>query len=177
MTNETNSQTTGQQTPDTYKHTWSLKVAMIIGVLTLLLAGFLCGQRFEQRRMNHWLGWRDNYERNFFGSPMLRGSGMGFLGSPKHGFGQPPLTMRAHGLIGKILTVSDNKLTVQDSRDQIEQSVVINEATIIRRDGETAQVTDLQADQRIAVFGRPNDQGQIVAQLIRIFSADENPLP
>lgn len=162
---------TEQSTPPSkvvIKRNWSFKAAIVIGGIALLFIGHLSGQVFERSRVRHFLGWRNNYEHNFFGSPSFH--------DDSHGMG-PSSRFRAHSLLGKILAIEDNKLTVQDMHDQTEQSVVISDATVIRTDGSAAERNDLKIEQQIAVFGRPNNEGQIEARLIRIFPDNENPIP
>lgn len=154
-------------TPVVMKRTVSFKTAVILGGVALLFIGFLGGLHFERVRMRHFMGWRENYHRNFFGPSSLHGEPAPF-GPPSH--------FRAHSLLGKILAIDNDKLTVQD-RDEAEQSVVISDRTFIRRDGSAATRSDLQVDQQIAVFGRPTGEGQIAAHLIRIFENNENPVP
>ncbi len=139
------------------------KLAVIIGAMALLFFGFLGGQAFERIHIRHYMSWQDNYQRNFFGG---RGFDEHF---DRRGFVPPPL--QAHELLGKILSVNDNQITVQDVSG-MEQFVFITNSTVIRRDGSTASKNDLQIDTQIAVFGRPNGQGQIEAQLIRILDAN-----
>jgi len=121
-------------------------LALTLGSIALLLVGFLGGQAFERIRIRHSMGWTENYHRIF----------------------------RAHGLFGKILTLDNDKLTMQDTSGT-EQSIVITASTAIRRNASPAQKSDLKADQQIAVFGHPTGQGQIQAQLIRIFDTHAKP--
>lgn len=137
------------------------KVGVALGIIALLLIGFLAGQAAERNRVRHFIGWRNNYQRNFFGP---------------RSFEAPPHFIRAHSLLGKILTTDNDKLIVQ-GHDNVEQSIVLNDQTVIRRDGASAARSDLKANQQIAVFGEPNNEGQIVAKLIRIFEENENPIP
>lgn len=156
---------TDTKQPD-YRHL-PLALAFILGSLVLLSVGFIGGREFEKVRVFHQNNWRDNYQRNFIDDrnfDMMRGRPM-----------MPP-PINAHGIMGKILTVSDGKITVEE-RNGNEQSVVINDQTVIRSNNQTATKDMLKVDAEIAVFGKPNDQGQIVADLIRIFNPNENPLP
>jgi hypothetical protein len=124
-------------------------LALILGAIALLLVGFLGGEAFERIHTRHFLGWQNHYQQNFFDA----------------GRQQRPQT---HGLIGKILSVDNNTLTVQ-SREGNEQSITLTDSTAIRRAAGTASRGDLQPNMQIAVFGHPNGKGQIEADLIRIF--------
>lgn len=148
----------------------SFTLGLMLGAAALLLIGFLAGRMVERTRVRHFLGWQNNYQRIFFGPtpferPMDRGP-----------FGPPPPMMRGFALLGNVLTVQGDKLTLQ-SRDNIEQSVVLTDQTVIRRDGADVSRGDIKPGQRVAVFGEPKNEGHVVAKLIRIFAADENPIP
>jgi len=85
-----------------------------------------------------------------------------------------PMGPRAHAALGKILTMDDNKLTIS-GEDGFEQVIVINDKTIFRNEDQSASKDGLRVDARIAVFGSPNEKGQIDAKLIRIFETQVNP--
>ena len=144
----------------TAKNKSLLIITLVIGSLALLVVGFWGGTAFERSRIRHFVSWQDNYERNFFSPPPGR------PGLPP--LGRMPRTFKAHNLLGTVLAVEDKKLTVQGS-DGVEQSIVLDEQTVLRRDEKETSLGDLKVDQQVAVFGRPNDDGQIVARLIRVF--------
>lgn len=135
-----------------------LASAILLGTFTLLLIGFLGGRAFERVRIRHSDNWRANYQQIFFNNSPR----------PLHPGPGPEPFVKANGAFGKILTIDDDTLTVED-RIGFEQSVVIKDSTTIKRDDANAKKEDLKIDQRIAVFGRPNNRGQITADFIRIF--------
>jgi hypothetical protein len=145
------------------KHTHNYFI-FICGAIALLLLGFIGGQSFERARIRHFIGWTNNYERNFFGNQQmpLQNQMMRDL---------PPDSFRTHAILGKILTAEASKISVQ-SDDGVEQSIQITNTTAIRHNNDNAKVNDLKNGQRVAIFGQPNNQGQIAATLIRIF--DDN---
>jgi len=73
-------------------------------------------------------------------------------------------------VFGKILSADGNRIAIQ-GQDNVEQSVLITTSTVIRIGNYEAKIGDLKADQNVSVFGRPNDQGQIEAKLIRIMDS------
>lgn len=168
--NETNQETKelkpeqAQPTIPPIKHTpkpLPHRIVFICGIIALLLLGFIGGQTFERGRIRHFVGWQNNYERNFFGDrertpfSMMR-------------FGMMGNSFRSHAILGTILTIDNNTLSVQDNKENIEQSIRITDATIIQNDFGRAKISDLQTGQRVAIFGRPTNAGQIEASLIRI---------
>jgi hypothetical protein len=137
------------------------------GVIALLLLGFIGGQSFERARINHSTLWRNNYRANFFNDFGPRNN-HGMMG------GFAPMPMRSFGLFGTIFSIDNNKISVQ-GEDGVEQSIQITNNTVIRHNRDSATVNDLKSGQRVAVFGQPNNQGQIAATLIRIFDNDNIP--
>lgn len=140
---------------------------LTIGAITLMFLGILIGQAVGERRAAHYGKWQQNYERNFFGSP---------LRMPGIPLGRSPIPLKGHALLGEVLTVDKNTISLK-GRNDIEQSVLIDDQTIIRKDNEPGSRDDLTAGSKVAVFGRPNDEGQVQARLIRIFPDNENLLP
>ncbi len=84
--------------------------------------------------------------------------------------GERKVHYRGHGVFGKILSVSGSTLVVQ-GKDNVEQNVLVSTSTVIRVGREQGSLADIHADNQAAVFGTPNDQGQIDARLIRLFPA------
>lgn len=138
---------------------WPLIAGLICGAIALLLLGFLAGRSFERRRLRHFDSWNANYENNFFGMRP------GMMRPPRDRADFP----NTNGILGKILAVNDNKLTVQ-AANGYEQSVIIAANTNIRKNSTAGTKDDLKTGQQIAVFGDPDGQGQINAALIRIFN-------
>lgn len=143
-------------------------VVVILAAIAIFLVGFVFGQKFEKNRIFHLQEWDRNYQDNFF--PDMR---KGYPAPLPPDRPRSPLSeIKAHGLIGKVLNVSEKKLTVEGD-DKIEESVIVNDKTVIRIDGSPASFEDLKVDQRVAIFGQPDNQGQIAANFIRIFKDND----
>ncbi|MDP3794105.1 MAG: hypothetical protein Q8R07_05165, partial [Candidatus Uhrbacteria bacterium] len=127
-----------------------LTILVSLGALILLLGAFSAGVHVGERRIRHWLF---NPHQNFRGgrSPFER-----------------PLFPAGHGVFGKILSVSGSILVVQ-GKDRVEQDVLVTTSTMIRVGREEGSLANIRVDGQAAVFGSPNDQGQIEARLIRLF--------
>ena len=119
----------------------------------------------------------ENYERNFVGGP-FHGPEGGMMG-PEAGRRRmmPDFDGRgfrnAHGIAGTIISVADNKIVLKD-RDGQENTISVSDKTLIKRGQDTISINDLKNDDRIVVMGRPGDSGMIDADLIRVFSVNEN---
>jgi|GEM_PF-1542420 hypothetical protein len=148
-------------------------LVFVCGVVALLLLGFIGGQTFERARIRHFVGWQNNYEQNFFGD---RGrpqrSGMMPLGMPPGG------PFRSHAILGTVLSINNDIVSIQDNNGNVEQAINISNSTVIQKNTGKAQTSDLQPGQKIAVFGQPSGNGQISASLIRILgNASAAPSP
>jgi len=133
----------------------------VCGIIALLLIGFIAGQSFERARIQHFISWNNNYEKNFFGNQPM---------PPSRGL--PPDSFRSHAILGKILVVEENKISVQDERSKQEQAIIVSDSTVIQFNNSNIQVKDLKPDQKVAIFGQPNSDGQIVASLIRVLDTN-----
>lgn len=140
----------------------SRHMIFIFGTIALLLLGFIGGQAFERARVKHLVDWKDNYERNFFGDKKPAPRGMrpdgGMMGGP----------FRSHAIVGTILSINNNNVSIQDNDGSIEQSITISDSTVIQKINGRGAVSDLETGQRIAIFGRPVSGGRVEATLIRV---------
>ncbi|MBU1032869.1 MAG: hypothetical protein ABH820_00570 [Patescibacteria group bacterium] len=129
-----------------------------LAIIIFLIGTFSLGVKIGERKALHFSKWYDRYERDF--------------GRQKPGLGRvpmmPPGLPGANGVFGEIISTSESALIVQ-GKDEIEQSVLTTSSTSIRSGRGQSSLNDLKPGLSIAVFGTPNDQGQIEARLIRIF--------
>ena len=72
-----------------------------------------------------------------------------------------------------MISVGSSTIATQNP-DGNEQSIVIDEDTVIREINETISVAEIDAGDRIAVIGEPNDTGQVHARFIRVFDASSS---
>ena len=135
-------------------------LGIVAGIFTLaILTGvFQVGQMVGFRRASFSYNWSEQYDRNF-GGPQ-RGI-FGMMGSPRF--------VGAHGIFGTILKNEGDSLIITGA-NKIEQVVKLNGQTLIRRGSETIKVSDLAISEGIIVVGEPNNQGEILAKLIRSMS-------
>ena len=129
-------------------------LAGLIAVI-LLIASFAAGVSVGERKARHCSKWSDNYSQMF-------GPRRGGRGSPP--FGLMPDT---HGAFGKVLSLSGSEVVVQ-GKDGVERNVLVTSSTEIRVGRERGGIDDVRPDDQAAVFGAPNDKGQIEARLIRL---------
>ena len=127
-------------------------------VLVLLISAFWMGTVVGERRARHYQGW-SNHHRPFM--PMMR--------EPRP---FPPMRLpvrppSGNGVFGRVTSRSDTRLTITD-RGGLEQTVLVTSSTAIRINDRTANVSDIQENEEVSVFGMPTAQGQIDARLIRL---------
>lgn len=141
-------------------------VLVCLAGIAVLAGVFQLGVSIGERKAQHFNRWNENYARNF-GPQGMMGPGWGWemMKGPQP-FGQPMLP-GGHGVFGKVLSTDGDKFVIQ-GQDNVEQSVLVTSSTAIRIGNSAATIGDIKADQDVSVFGRPNDQGQIEAKLIRL---------
>lgn len=143
--------------------------ALAVGVVIIALVSFASGVLvgFKKARFSYKFG--ENYERNFIGGPFT--GPMGMMGPRPRGM-MPDFEGRgfrnAHGIAGDIISVADNKIIIKDREGQ-ENTISVDDKTLIKRGQDTVSLNDLKNGERIVVMGRPGDNGTINADLIRVF--------
>lgn len=151
------------------------KIAILVmGFLLVALVSFAGGVVVGLKKARFSYKWGENYERNFVGGPFRGPMGMmergprGMMGGFEgRGF------RNAHGIAGSIISVADNKIVIKD-RDGQENTISVNDKTLIKRGRDTININDLGQGNRVVVMGKPGDNGTISADLIRVFSANGN---
>ncbi|PIP26618.1 MAG: hypothetical protein COX31_01360 [Candidatus Moranbacteria bacterium CG23_combo_of_CG06-09_8_20_14_all_40_16] len=156
------------------------KIAVaVVGVMLVALVSFAAGIGVGLKKARFSYKFGENYERNFmgprpgpneFGGPI--GGPMGlmkekFKDFEGHGF------RNAHGIAGTIISIADNNLVIKD-KDNKENTVAVNDKTIIKLGRDDVQINDLKNDDQIVVMGNPGDDGVINADLIRVFNQAGN---
>ena len=129
-------------------------LAATVVLVFVFAAGVLVGHekaRFSQR-------WGENYYRNIMG-PGKRGM---------MDFGRPEFN--AHSGLGQIVKIEGNSIIVK-GEDNIEKAIIINDRTVIRQSNRSLKISDLKVSANIVVIGAPDNQGQVVASLIRVMPA------
>jgi len=139
--------------------------AGIVGALILALVIFGAGVSVGIHKARFSYRFGENYERNFMGprpiGPMGRPMEI-FRDMKGEGF------RNSHGVIGEIVSISENNLVIKDPRGE-ENTVSIHDNTIIKNRRDDIKITDLKKGEKIAVLGKPDDNGIISADLIRVF--------
>lgn len=144
----------------TFKYTlWG--IGALIVIFLIFKAGMLVG--FKKADFSY--KWGENYHRNF--------------GGPRGGFfkdfSEKDL-IDGHGTFGKIIKIEGSALTIKGPND-IEKAVKISKKTTIKRFMDNIKPTDLKTDDLVVVIGKPNDAGQIEAELIRLMPPPPPPPP
>lgn len=133
--------------------TYVLALLAVVIALSVFQAGIFVGYR--KASFSYKFG--DNYYRAFSGDRR----GMGMMGSP---FGD---LSGGHGAVGKIIKITLPTIVVEGP-DNVEKVVVLDDDTEIKQFHGSVKPESLHVDDFIVVLGSPNDQGQVVARLIRL---------
>lgn len=119
-----------------------------------------------------WIGMRIGETRaRFFG------------GSPALGYqlARPPWGqdfVKSHGALGEILSIDPNGVVLK-SRGSIQRRILVAQDTIIAREHQRLDLSDLQIGERIIAIGSVRENGDLDARVIRVwirgFSPRETP--
>jgi hypothetical protein len=154
------------------------KIAIgIVGALLAILLSFSCGIMVGFHKARFSYEWGQNYERNFVGHNLNRGN----LPPPNEGGGMVGFFRQmegsdlrnAHGLAGTVVSVSGSNIIVKDREDN-ENTVAVNDKTIIKRNADNLTISDIKVGDHIVVMGAPDNQGVVSADLIRLFGGSNN---
>ena len=142
-------------------------VAITGGIFLVALFSFALGVKVGFHKATFSVRFGENYERNFLGGPenfdgtrMPRMAKM--MGLDDRGMRNP------HGVAGEILSIVDDTMVIKN-RDNQESTLRIDDSTIINRGKQTLAVSDLATGDEIVVIGKPEEDGIILARLIRVF--------
>jgi len=149
--------------------------ALAVGVFIIALVSFAGGLAigFHKARFSYKFG--ENYERNFVGGPFQGPEGMMGRGGPRGMTGdfEGRGFRNGHGIAGNIISVADNKIVIKDRNGQ-ENTITVDDKTLIKQGQNTISLNDLKNDEQIVVMGQPGDNGTINADLIRVFDNGNN---
>lgn len=141
----------------------------VISAALLLLVGFAIGAKVGLHKARFSNDFGRNYERNFMGP--RRGGPMGMFDDFEgRGMRNP------HGIAGTIISITDSNIAIKD-RDNRENTIAVNDKTVIKNGRDTVKISDLKTGNEIVVLGKPGDNGVINADLIRVFENNSDNRP
>ena len=144
--------------------------SIVVGIILFALVNFAIGIKVGSHRALFSCDWGKNYEKNFMG-PRPPFGHPGFFEPMMRDFSGRDFR-NAHGLAGTIISIAENKLIIKD-RDGKENTVAVNDKTIIKSGRDDIEITDFKNNQQIVVLGKPGDDGVISADLIRVFNGEK----
>lgn len=137
-----------------------------IGAFIILLLALQLGFAIGSRKALFSCRWAQNYHRMF--------------GGPKAGFLQEfsgKDFISGHGTAGNIVAIDGNNIIIQ-GQDNIEKLVTIASSTIIKSGETDIPSSELKINEPLVIIGSPQEDGSILAKIIRIFNAkDDLPPP
>lgn len=148
----------------------SRKILWILGSI----AGFVVALLIFQAGM--YVGYNKATDAYLWGELYSRGNenpAGGRLGSstPLGSLGMGDIS-DTEGELGVIVKTTPPKSIIVEEQNGVEKTVLIASTTAIRQFKETLAPGDLTVGNNVIIFGPPNDQGQVEAELIRVL-----PLP
>lgn len=136
-------------------------IATALVVLALFILIFKLGTIIGFKRASFACQWGENYKNNFAGEKRDF-----FLPPPPMMMGKQP---RPHGLFGTIIKYENSNLVIKDGNNEETVVLINNDTKIFNNDGTENQM-QLSPESRVVVIGRPNNQGQVEAKIIRVES-------
>ena len=144
------------------------KPSLIVGliatltVLIILIVVFNLGMYVGYKQAMFSDNWGRNYEHNFILPPVPT------VANLMHHDMRP-----GFGIFGQVLRENSDGLVIV-GKDKIEQVVTIDDDVVIHSGDTLIKLTDIALNDKILVFGKPNDKGQIEAKFIRVFPSNLN---
>ncbi|MCC7357398.1 hypothetical protein IT408_02730 [Candidatus Uhrbacteria bacterium] len=154
--------TTTTSTPENNKKPgrFSLAIILVIILTILLLLSFHVGTIIGFRKASFSCAWNKNY------APL-------FGGSAPHGVWRPSMMKRLpdpHGAFGRVMRIDNRNIIIKD-QNGIEKNILVPQSSAtIRRGMNTVPFEDIHAQDMVSVFGQPDAEGHVEADLIRIIS-------
>jgi hypothetical protein len=140
------------------------KLLIVLAAIVILVFIFSLGLFVGHGKSRFSRAWGENYCGNIMGPGRP-----GMMEFDRPGF-------NAHSGLGQIIKIDQSSLVIKDQAN-IEKTILITDKTAIIRDNQNIKITDLKVDDKIVVIGRPNNQGQIEPNLIRVLPAQAPVLP
>ena len=138
---------------------WTL---ISIGGLILLLLVFQAGIFVGVHKAGFSRAYSDNYEKNFGGPKMI------FQMRVPPGIA-PGELMNGHGTAGQVVKIDDDGSIVIKGVGEAEKIINTDDNTFILRGRDNIRLTDINPGDQATVIGAPDDKGNILAKIIRIF--------
>jgi hypothetical protein len=137
---------------------------ILCGVLVVLIT-FGLGVAIGYRRAIFASDFGENYYHNLYGDP---------FGNPMVGvMNNGPLTI--HGVVGQVIDVGSTTMSVENLNGN-EESVFVASNTPIREMNNMIPLVEIDVGDHVTVIGEPNQNGQVEARFIRVFTAPMPPM-
>ncbi len=140
-------------------------IAIALGELILLLLVFQLGLFVGFHKASFNFHWAAAYNRNFGGPPG------GFM----HDF-EGQQFFNAHGTTGSVIQVSTSTIIIK-GQDNVEKIITIRPSTTIEEGRRAISVSNVKVDEHAVVIGTPQNDGSIIARMVRIFPNSSSTLP
>lgn len=129
-------------------------ILVLVGIIFV----FHIGEEFGYKKAELTDHMSDNYYKAFGPHDPGQNGPLGYLFDDQ---------TDAHGVAGKVINVSDNKILVADN-EGIEKNVLVDKTTILKNHRDNITTKDIKPGDYIVVIGSPTTDGQINAKIVRI---------
>ena len=145
-----------------HSHRFALALKIFIALIAALLI-FQLGMFVGFRKASFSYGWGDNYNR-IFGGP---------TGGMMRDFSGKNM-MNGHGTAGSVVSVDASGLVIKGT-DGVEKVITVTDKTSVMMGRTALKTTDLKAGDAVVIIGRPQNDGTVSAEIIRVFAAAPPP--
>lgn len=140
-----------------------IRVVLVIIIQCILaILFFVIGVVVGAHKARFTGHWYQEYNRNFIGSRGPRAF-MPPMG-PKEDL------VSGHGVAGSIFAIDGSIIKIKTA-DGVEKAVQITDTTSIRKIRDDITLAGIKTGDKVVVVGEPNDQGVIVAKLVRVMNS------
>ncbi len=137
---------------------FSLAIVLVIAFATALLLSFHLGTIVGFRKASFSCAWNRNY------APLFGGPSRDWQPSAMKRLPDP------HGAFGKVMRIDNRNIIIKDLNGMEKNVLVPPSSATIRRGMDTIRFEDIRAQDTVSVFGRPDPEGRVEADLIRIIT-------
>ncbi len=129
------------------------------------LISFRIGVHVGFRKANFANNWGNNYYKRTFGEPKKPRGFEPFFG--KMGGIRSDVFTNSGSVSGEVVSLTDKTLVVM-GQDGIEKNIILEKITRIKKFRDNVGIEEIKTGDSVVVFGSPNTDGEIIANLVRI---------
>ena len=141
------------------------RLMTVILIIACVIIVFHTGEEFGYKKEQLMDNVSNGYYKTLGPGDVRRTGPFGYLFDDQTG---------THGVSGKVISVTADKILVEDN-EGIEKTVLVDSNTTIKKQRATISESDIKPDDFMIVIGSPTTDGQVDAKIIRILPPPGSP--